>query len=41
MIVVGESLLSGTRASDSKDSPTTIMPVTDGTDDSIRSGKFG
>jgi hypothetical protein len=33
--------MSGTQESDGKDSPTTTMPVTDGKDDSIRSGKFG
>lgn len=31
----------GTQESDGKDSPTTILPVTDGIEDSIRSGKFG
>jgi hypothetical protein len=31
----------GTQESDCKDSPTTILPVTDGTEVSIRSGKLG
>ena len=31
----------GTQEPDGKNSPTTILPVTDGTEDSIRNGRFG